>query len=174
MNLRVKTPATKLAVTVEFVKQYLRWIDTSLETNDIIEEYILAATELFEGVLDVSLVEKTYEMTFSKEEMRVNEITLLRPPHKANSVSVKRVEFGEESTITNFYVDDLSGVFNLTILDVTSGFFKVEFQSGYDNIPAGLKMALAEQVGNWYEGTTDMGELSKSVMAKIGVYSNNL
>lgn len=174
MYLKVKTPATSLPFSVKYIRDYLHWIDTDVSTEMIIEDYIKTAVELFESVLNTSITAKTYVMSFYTSAMIGRSVELLRPPN-TEVVSLSFTDnAGNETEITEYVKHDQSGVFKLFFDTTPNVLYIVEFKSGYTEIPALLKTAIAEQVGNWLEGNTELGELSKSTISKIGAYSYNL
>ncbi|MFO8021010.1 MAG: hypothetical protein R6U65_00985 [Perlabentimonas sp.] len=166
-------------VSVDFVKDYLHWLDTDAGTENIISYYITAAREEIEKHTNLSLVEKTYSQWVKESNMMDLKIDLFYPPHYEIVKVVKISDSGEETTKTRGSGYTLYEGKRYTIKFDDSGFYRVDFKSGYGDeygqaLPALLKMAIAEQVGNWYEGHTEVGELSKSVIAKVGKYSMNL
>ncbi len=169
----VTTQPENEPVDVTYIRNYLHWIDTDQSTESILKDYITAARELFEKVLNVSLVEKTYTVSFLPDEIIGGYFELPFFPQKTVN-SVHKVFDGAETEVMDYTVDNYSGQMRLKLDTGIPGFYKVSFDAGYSEIPVTLKMALCEQVGNWYEGETEMGELSKATLAKIQSYSLNL
>lgn len=169
----VTTQADSEPVDVTYIRNYLHWIDTDQSTESILKDYIKAARELFEKVLNISLVEMTYEVSFFPEEIISGYFELPFFPQKTVK-SVHKVYEGQETEVTDYSVDNYSGQIRVKLDPGIPGFYKISFDAGYTDVPVPIKMALCEQVGNWYEGETEMGELSKATLAKIQSYSVNL
>jgi len=173
MVTRITTQPTSEPVDVTFMRNYLHWIDTDSSTEEILKDYIKAARELFEKVLNVSLAEKTYEVSFYPDEIVDGFFELPFFP-QSSIKKVSKLDNGSETEVTDYSFDDYTGQIRVKLDSGINGFYKISFEAGYVDIPAILKMALCEQVGNWYEGETEMGELSKATLAKIQSYSHNL
>jgi len=179
-------------ITAEFVKSYLHWDDFTSDMDAILLEYISGARELFEKFLNISLIEKTYRQWFVYNYhhyhhhdyyLTGDKFELFYPPHYDynSSNSVLLYEISDDSTETqltentDFYIHK----YFTWELEILSGEerFKVDYKAGYgsetETLPSILKMAIAEQIGNWYEGETEVGELSRAVVNKIGAYSFN-
>jgi len=167
----VSTPTEP--VTADYVKNYLHWNDFTSDMDAILDDYITAAREMIEKSLNASLAEKTYKMWFEWEDLIDGKIRLLYPPH-TSITSFKGID--RENNETNLTVGDDYYVYKHFAYEVLvmswHSRYEIQFESGYENLPKALKMAIVEQVGNWYEGNDEMGELSASVRQKVGAYKN--
>jgi hypothetical protein len=114
-------------------------------------------------------------MWLDRDQLIDSKVTLLYPPH-TSVVSVKGMD--SEGNLEVLSKDEDYYVYEefAYVLKMLSWYdkFVVQFKSGYGTLPTVLKMAIAEQVGNWYEGEVGLGELSAAVQQKVGAYSHNI
>jgi uncharacterized phiE125 gp8 family phage protein len=173
--IQVVTSPTSEPLNAQYVKNYLHWDDFTDDMTTILEDYISAARELLEKHLNVSFVKKTYKMWLDRDQLIDSKVTLLYPPH-TSVVSVKGMD--SEGNLEELSKDEDYYVYEefAYVLKMLSWYdkFVVQFKSGYGTLPTVLKMAIAEQVGNWYEGEVGLGELSAAVQQKVGAYSHNI
>ena len=176
--IKITTAPVSEPIEVDYVKTYLHWIDTDDSLDAIISDYIAAAREEIEKQANLSLVSKTYSQWIYPENMQDYEIDLLRPPHHTIDKVVSIAGDGTETELTegDGYTLEKGKTYRIRFDAV--GFHRVDFKSGYgsdygQDLPALLKIAIAEQVGQWFEGELDVGVLSDNVMAKIGRFSEN-
>lgn len=166
-------------ISVDYVKEYLHWNDTDSGAEMIIGDYITAAREEIEKHTNLSLVEKSYSQWVKEENMFDGKVNLLYPPHYSIESVVKINDDGTETVKTRGSGYTLFEGKEYIVKFDAIDFYRIDFKAGYgsaygETLPAILKMAIAEQVGNWYEGNTELGELSDSVLAKVGKYSMNI
>jgi len=176
--IKITTQPTTEPVDVDYVKSILHWIDTDTSTEAVIADYITAAREEIEKRINVSLVSKTYRQWVYPENMQDKSINLAYPPHHEVVEVVRIAEDGDETTLTLNSGYNLEKGKTYRIKFDVYAFHRVDFKAGYgtdygQTLPVLFKAAIAEQVGQWFEGDVEVGILSDNVMAKINRYSMN-
>jgi len=173
--IKVTTEPTE-PIDVDYVKKILHWIDTDTSTETVLADYITAAREAIERQTNLSLVSKSYSQWIYPENLEGYSINLMFPPHHTVD-KVVRIEDGEETELVSGYSLTKGKQWRITLQEV--GFHRVDFKSGYgtdygQSLPTLLKVAIAEQVGQWFEGDIEVGVISNNVLAKVGKYSMNI
>ncbi len=176
--IKITTQPTSEPLEVDYVKSFLHWVDTDASLDAVISDYITAAREEIEKQANLSLASKSYSQWIYPENMEDYSINLLYPPHHSIDTVVRIDEEGTETTLAlnSGYSLEKGKGYRITFDRV--GFHRVDFKSGYgtdygQSLPALLKVAIAEQVGQWFEGDVEVGILSDAVMAKVGRFSEN-
>lgn len=177
--IKITKEPTSEPVTKDYVKKVLHWIDTDTDTDTVIEDYITAAREEIEKQANLSLASKSYSQWIYPENIEGYSINLMYPPHHTIDKVVRIDSDGTETALT------LNSGYSLTkgkqyrITFDRVALFRVDFKSGYgddygQSLPTLLKVAIAEQVGQWFEGDIEVGILSDAVMAKVQKMSMNI
>ena len=177
--IKVTTEAESEPIEVSYVKSILHWIDTDADFETVMDDYIKAAREEIEKQANLSLVSKSYSQWIYPENLQERSINLMYPPHHTIDKVVRIDEEGTETTLTlnSGYTLEKGKRYRITFRQV--GFHRVDFQSGYgtdygQSLPTLLKVAIAEQVGQWFEGSVEFGIISDAVMAKVQKFSMNM
>lgn len=176
--IKVTTETISEPLDVDYIKDYLHWIDTDAATDAIITDYISAAREEIEKQANLSLVSKSYSQWVYPENLQKRSIDLMHPPHHTIDEVVRIDGEGNETVLAlnNGYNLEKGKRYRVTFSQV--GFHRVDFQSGYgtdygQSLPTLLKVAIAELVGQWYEGSVEFGIISDAVIAKVQKFSMN-
>ncbi len=176
--IKITTQPAAEPIEVDYVKSILHWIDTDASTDNVISDYITAAREEIEKQANLSLVSKSYSQWIYPENLQDYSINLLYPPHHTIDSVVRIDSEGEETelTLNSGYKLEKGKQYRITFDKVA--FHKVDFKAGYGDdygqtLPALLKVAIAELVGQWFEGDVEVGIISDAVMAKVQQFSMN-
>lgn len=177
--IKITTKPAPEPIEIEFVKAILHWVDTDANLEAVINEYITAAREEIEKQANLSLVPKSYSQWIYPENLQDKAINLMYPPHHSVDKVVRIDSEGNETELmlNSGYNLEKGKQYRITFDRV--GFHKVDFMSGYgsdygQDLPSLLKVAIAEQVGQWFEGDVEVGILSDAVLAKVQRFSMNI
>jgi len=169
--IKITKEPTQEPIEVDYVKSVLHWIDTNASADVVISDYIKAAREEIEKQTNLSLVPKSYSQWVYPENLEGYSLDLMHPPHYLVEKVVRIDSQGNEAelTLNSGYRLEKGKQYRITFDSLS--FHRVDFKAGYgsdygQNLPALLKVAIAEQVGQWFEGDMEFGILSEAVKAK--------
>src|SRR5262245_54460295 len=174
MSKRLVTPPTETPVSLDYVKTKLR-IDHD-DSDDDLEAYIAAATDLAQEFIGRALVAQEWELLL--DEFPEHEIAIPMPP----LISIESVKYdneeGDETTIdaADYTVDTSTGTAGaegpgwivpnvdaewptpIEAINAVGGRFVAGYASGNSpenltaGIPASIKQAITLCVKYWYDG----------------------
>lgn len=177
-NISIKTDATTEPVTQAQIVNYIKYDETDATELVLIMLMVKAARQLIEKYLNVSLVEKTYQLSFDASAVDSNYLKLPYGPLITFTSLTYYDADGDDEAVTDY---QLKGLFFkemfLQFLNA-DGYYVAEFISGYDShsevLPTPLFQAICELVKYWYDRGDGTRNLPESVVGMIAPYSKNL
>lgn len=177
-HVNVKTDEGTEPVTRAIVVNFIKYDETDATELTLIDSMTKAARELLEQLLNVSLKQKTYQVTFDSDSLDDYRLRLPYGPYKDTFTLSSYDNEGTETALTlntDFYLT--GNLFKELYIPSPStyDYYVAEFISGYgtgtETLPAVLSDAICKLVKFWY----DRGEMGKTVpdeiAASVGPYS---
>lgn len=167
LSLSFGTVATE-PVTLSEAKAWIKVADSYTDDDTIITALIIAARQILEEHLTISIASKTYTVVLKN---LLGDMEL--PYGPIISITSAADWDGDALTIDEDYY--LSGE-DFKRLDTITDYIKFVYVAGYSTVPEALKLAIKMQVGYMYEHRGDdldtLG-ISKDALMVAKIYSRN-
>lgn len=169
-NITIKSDSSSEPVASAVVRNFIKYDETDATEITLIDNMTKAARELLEKYLNLSLKQKTYQVSFDSFAIDDYHLRLPYGPLKTfTSLKFYDIERTAETLTLNTDYNLLGLLFQeLYIPSVeTDGYYVAEYESGYgtgtETIPAALTDAICELVKFWY----DRGEMTRTIPEQI-------
>ena len=160
MGLKLVTPATGLAVSLEIAKAHLRIAGSNSDDNEYVTNLIRAATKSVEQAIGRSLGSQVYRLTLS-DWPESGEIVLPFPP----LVSVQSIQYVDTAGVNQtlaanqYIVNDDNEPATITPahevewpeVQAQANAVQINYTAGYTTVPEPIQQAMLLLMGHWYE-----------------------
>ena len=176
MDVRIKTDIVSEPVSLEEVRQFLKFDETDANEDALILNMIYAARSYIEKHAGIAMGKKVFQVLFNYDEDLILPITPVISVDKVETIDIEGTAT-ELALNTDYYVRGLQK--KEIVYSLGSAYqLRVEFSAGYgddatETLPADLRHALLTQVMQWYENRDDFHELNimGSVQRIIEMYN---
>jgi uncharacterized phiE125 gp8 family phage protein len=189
VEVKVSADVSIEPVSLDDMKQHIKWDDTDGAEDARILSMVKAARTLIEKRLNLSLGPKTLKIFFHRDDLADNIVVLPYGPHGTISEFVKIDREGNETAMvlnTDYYKRGMEFI-EIELFAVWSTYdvreliddFRITLPCGYgttglEAIPETLKEAIAKQAAEWYKYREDYHpKLSSEVLNMIEPFSRN-
>lgn len=177
-HVTIKTDSGTEPVSSAVVRNFIKYDETDATEITLIDNMTKSARELLENLLNVSLKQKTYQVSFDEGSLDDYRLRLPYGPYKETFSLKYYNNEGAETELTlntDFYLTgNLFKEFYLPSPE-SEGYYIAEYVSGYgtgtETLPQVLSDAICKLAKFWY----DRGEMSVTIpdeiAASVGTYS---
>lgn len=160
MGLKLVTPSTGLAVSLELAKAHLRIAGNNSDDNEYVVNLIRAAAKAIEQAIGRSLQSQVYRLSLP-DWPASGEIILPFPP----LVSVQSIQYVDTAgatqtlAVSQYIVNDDNEPATITPahdaewpeVQSQANAVQVNYTAGYTTVPEPIKQAILLLIGHWYE-----------------------